>query len=156
MTEPSRRLEEMAEAGEQGLRERREAIVAEHIAAENRRDIEATVATFHRPRYEVNGEVTDGEAAVRELLQEFLAGSSDGQGEIQKLHHADDAVICEVRVTGTHDGAWAGIPATGRRIDYPLACIFDFEEDRLLCEKVYFDGATILTQIGVLPDPATA
>jgi hypothetical protein len=34
--------------------------------------------------------------------------------------------------------------------------IFEFDEDRLLCEKVYYDVATILTQIGVLPEPAPA
>lgn len=137
----------------QTMRERREAIVAEHVEAENRKDVEAAIATFDRARYEVNGEVTDGEAAVRDLLDEFLAGSSDGRGEILRLHHADDAVICEVRVTGTHDGPWAGIPATARQIDYRLACIFEFDHDRLLCEKVYFDSATVLRQIGFLPDP---
>lgn len=35
---------------DQSLRERREAIVQEHVAAENRQDVEATIATFHRAR----------------------------------------------------------------------------------------------------------
>jgi steroid delta-isomerase-like uncharacterized protein len=136
------------------VRERREAIVAEHIAAENRHDVEATIATFHRPRYEVNGEESDGEAAVRDLLQELMAGFPDFKAEVGKIRHSDDAVIGEGRVTGTHNGEFAGVPATGRRVDYPAVVIFEFEEDRLLCEKVYFDSATILTQIGVLPEPA--
>ena len=46
----------------------------EHVAAENRHDVEATIATFHRPRYEVNGEPSEGEAAVRELLQGLMEG----------------------------------------------------------------------------------
>ena len=57
-------------------------------------------------------------------------------------------------MTGTHDGPFAGIPPTGRRVEYPLVAIFEFEQDRLVCEKVYFDTATILVQIGVLPDPS--
>jgi steroid delta-isomerase-like uncharacterized protein len=138
---------------EQGLRERREAIVAEHIAAENRRDVEAAIATFHRPRYEVNGETRDGEAAVRDLLDELMTGFPDFHATSGKLHHADDAVIGEGRVTGTHKGPFAGIPATGRRVEYPLVAIFEFEGDRLVCEKVYFDVATILGQLGVLPPP---
>jgi steroid delta-isomerase-like uncharacterized protein len=144
----------MATSAEPNLRERREAIALEHVAAENRHDVEGTIATFDRPRYEVNGEPSDGEAAVRELLQELMAGFPDIHGEVQKLHHADDAVIGEVRVSGTHNGLWSGIPATGRRIDVSLACIFDFEGDRLVCEKVYFDVATILGQLGVLPEPS--
>jgi steroid delta-isomerase-like uncharacterized protein len=141
---------------DQSLRERREAIVAEHIAAENRRDVEAAIATFHRPRYEVNGETSDGESAVRDLLQELMTAFPDFRAESGKLHHADDAVIGEGRVTGTHEGPFAGIPPTGRRVEYPLVAIFEFEEDRLVCEKVYFDFATLLRQVGALPEAATA
>jgi predicted ester cyclase len=72
------------------------------------------------------------------------------------MHHADEAVIGEARITGTHSGTFAGIPPTGRQIDVPMAAIFEFDEDRLLCEKVYYDIATILVQIGVLPEPAPA
>ena len=136
---------------EHSLRERREAIVAEHLAAENRHDVEATIATFHHARYDVNGQISDGETAVRDLLQELMAGFPDFQAEPRRLRHTDDAVIGEARVTGTHDGPFAGIPATGRRVDYPLVGIFEFEDDRLVCEKVYFDSGTILRQLGVLP-----
>ena len=59
-------------------------------------------------------------------------------------------------MTGTHQGEFAGIPPTGRPIDVRLACIFEFEDDRLLCEKVYFDFATVLQQLGVMPVPAQA
>jgi hypothetical protein len=59
------------------LRQRREAIVKQHVEAENRHDIDATIATFHRRRYEVNGEPSDGEAAVRELLQGLMHGMPD-------------------------------------------------------------------------------
>jgi steroid delta-isomerase-like uncharacterized protein len=141
---------------EGSLRERREAIVLEHVAAENRHDVEATIATFHRARDEVNGEQSDGEAAVRDLLKELMAGFPDFNVEVGKAHHADDAVIGEARITGTHNGEFARVPATGRRVDYPIIAIFELDENRLLCEKVYFDSATILRQIGVLPDPATA
>jgi predicted ester cyclase len=58
---------------------------------------------------------------------------------------------CEGTITGPHDGEWAGIPPTGRRAEVPVAAIFEFDEDRLLCEKAYTDFAAVLTQIGVLP-----
>ena len=133
------------------LRQRRKAIVNQHAEAENRHDIEATIATFHHPRYEMNGDPSDGEAAVRELLQGLMNGLPDLHAEIGKMRHADDAVIIEGLITGTHDGEWAGIPPTGRRVEVPAAAIFEFDEDRLLCEKVYMDFAAVLTQIGVLP-----
>ena len=133
------------------LRQRREAIVTQHADAENQHDVEATIATFDRPRYEVNGTPSDGEQAVRELLQGLMTGLPDLHVEIGKMRHADDAVFGESLITGTHDGEWAGIPPTGRRVEVPVAAIFEFDEDRLLCEKVYMDFAAVLTQIGVLP-----
>jgi steroid delta-isomerase-like uncharacterized protein len=142
----------MAEIEPRSMRERREAIVREHVEAENRQDIAATIATFDHPRYEVNGEESDGEGAVHELLHELLTAFPDFHAEERQIHHADDAVITEGRVTGTHEGPFVGIPPTGRKIDYPLVAIFEFEEDRLICEKVYFDTATILVQLGVLPE----
>ena len=138
------------------LAERREAIVFEHLAAENRHDVEAVIATFDRPRYEVNGEVSDGEGAVRDLLGAMMTGFPDAHWEVQKVHHAESAVIGQVRMTGTHDGPFAGIPPTGRRIDVAMAAIFEFDDDRLMCEYVYFDTATILRQVGVLPEAEPA
>jgi steroid delta-isomerase-like uncharacterized protein len=133
------------------LRQRREEIVMQHAEAENRHDVEATIATFHSPRYEVNGQLSDGESAVRELLQSLMSALPDLHAEVGKLRHADDAVFGETLITGTHDGEWAGIPATGRRVEVAAVGIFEFDGDKLLCEKVYMDFAAVLTQIGVLP-----
>lgn len=133
------------------LRQCREAIASQHIAMENQHDVEATIATFHHPRYEVNGQPSDGTDAVRELLQSLMNGFPDLRVEPGKLRHLDDGVLVEGAITGTHDGEWAGIPPTGQRIEVPLVGIFEFDGDRLLCEKIYFDTATVLTQIGVLP-----
>jgi len=104
----------------------------------------------------VNGVESDGEAAVRDLLHELMTGLPDFHAEVQKIHHADEAVIGEVLVTGTHGGEWAGIAPTGRRVGVTMVGIFEFEEDRLVCEKVFYDVATVLTQLGVLPEPTAA
>lgn len=133
------------------LRQRREAIVMQHAEAENRHDVEATIATFHHPRYEFNGQPSDGEVAVRELLQGFMHGLPDFHVEAARVRHLEDGVLVEGVITGTHDGEWAGIPPTGRRIEIPVVGIFEFDADRLLCEKVHLDVATVLQQIGALP-----
>jgi steroid delta-isomerase-like uncharacterized protein len=134
-----------------GLRQQRETVVKQHIEAENGHDVEATIATFHHPRYEVNGQPSDGMEAVRELLCGLMHGFPDLHAETLRLRHVDDGVLVEGIITGRHDGEWAGIPSTSRRIEVPAVGIFDFDADRLLCEKVYFDMATVLTQIGALP-----
>ena len=62
-------------------------------------------------------------------------------------HHADDAVIVECKFGGTHRGTWAGIVPTGNQMEVQSGCIFVFEGENLVCEKVYFDHATILRQL---------
>ncbi|MGA9102338.1 MAG: hypothetical protein WB409_09930, partial [Aeromicrobium sp.] len=54
------------------LRERREAIVREHMESENDHDFDVTIGTFDHPRYEIipTGEVFDGEAAVRQYFED--------------------------------------------------------------------------------------
>ena len=140
------------------VRARREAVIREHVAAENRHDPAGAVATFGgRPRYDVPalgplGQV-DGAEAVHDLLAGLFAPFPDWHAEPGSLHHAEDAVFMEVRMTGTQQGEFAGIPPSGRRMDVRLACLFEFEGDRLTCEKVYFDNATVLQQLGEMPAP---
>src|SRR5260370_2262533 len=93
----------------------------------------------------------EGGGAVGELVQGLRHGFPDFPANIGKMHHADHAIVPEGLITGTHDGEWEGIRPTGRRIGVPAAAIFEFDEDQLLCEKVYMDLAAVLTQIGVLP-----
>jgi predicted ester cyclase len=44
-----------------------------------------------------------------------------------------------------------GIAPSGNRINMRVVSIFEFDEDRLMCEKACMDVATMLTQVGVLP-----
>ena len=136
------------------LRARREAVVKAHIEAETvTHDVAAALATFRHPRYEVPavGAIADGPEAVHGSLSQLLGAFPDFWLHQLALYHADDAVIVEVKFGGTHRGVWARIPPTGNQMEVQSVCIFVFEGDGLVCEKVYFDHATILRQLGALP-----
>lgn len=136
------------------LRARREAIVREHMESENRHDFDATIATFKHPRYEIipTGDVYDGEEAVRGYFASSRSAFPDQRNELRALYHADDAVIVEFDLLGTHKGALRGvIPPTGKAFRCPVTAFFIFEGDRIVCERVYFDSATILRQLGLAP-----
>jgi steroid delta-isomerase-like uncharacterized protein len=144
----------MTSAISEDLRARRSEIVKQHIDAENRHDPDGVVASFDQPCYDIPsfgdaGQV-NGPEAVRELWQGLVAGFPDLHIEPGRHLHSDDAVFVEVIFSGTQQGEWAGIPATGRPASVRIACLYEFEEDRLVCERVWFDFATILRQLGVL------
>ena len=134
------------------LRERREALVREHMDSENRHDYDATIATFGHPRYELiaTDRVFDGEADVRTYFKESRTAFPDQRNELIELHHADHAVIAEFWLLGTHTGPLGGLEPTGRSFRCRMTAFFIFDEEdpaRLVCERVYFDSGTILRQL---------
>jgi steroid delta-isomerase-like uncharacterized protein len=141
------------------IKRAREAIVREHMDAENRHDFEATLATFQHPRYELipTGDVFDGEAAVRRYYDETRAAFPDQRNRLLALYNADDAVIVEFILEGTHLGSYRGLPATRRPFRCQTTAFFLFAAggDRIICERVYFDVTTILRQLGIAHDPLT-
>jgi steroid delta-isomerase-like uncharacterized protein len=142
---------------EPALRARREAIVREHMESENRHEFDVTLGTFDHPRYEIvpTGEVYDGADEVAGYFVSSRTAFPDQRNENAVLHHADDAVIVEFDLLGTHNGSFRGLPPTGRAFECRCLSIFVFDDDRLVCERAYFDSATILRQLGIAHDPLT-
>lgn len=131
------------------LRAHREALVRRHMESENVHDFDTTIATFRHPRYEIiaTGQVHDGEAAVREYFRESRTAFPDQRNELIALHHADDAVIAEFWLLGTHRGPLLGMEPTGKAFRCQMTAFFLFKGEELVCERVYFDTATILRQL---------
>ncbi len=137
------------------LRERREALVREHMESENRHEFDVTLGTFDHPRYEIvpTGDVYDGREEVARYFEETRAAFPDQRNETIAIHHADDAVVVEFWLRGTHEGELRGIPPTGNTFEVRTVALFLFEGERLVCERVYFDIATVLGQLGIAASP---
>ena len=148
----------MSQAAEESLRERRIALVREHMQSENDHEFEVTLGTFDHPRYELvaTGEVYDGPEQVAEYYRASRAAFPDQRNENVLLHYAGDAVIAEFDLLGTHEGELRGMPPTGRTFRCRMCALFLFEPggERIVGERVYFDQATIAQQL--LGEPAQA
>src|SRR3712207_956335 len=121
------------------------------MESENHRDFDTTIETFDHPRYELipTGDVFDGEQEVRDYFAESRWAFPDQRNELVALHHADDAVIVEFDLLGTHLGPLRALPATGRAFRCRMCAHFVFDGDRLVCERTYFDQLTIMRQLGL-------
>jgi len=133
------------------LRERREQLVREHMHTENVHDFAATLETFDHPRYELvpTGQVYDGPEEVAEYYRLSRATFPDQRNENVVMHSADDAVIVEFDLLGTMEGELMGIPPTGRSFRCRMCAFFLFEPggERIVCERIYFDRATMAEQL---------
>jgi steroid delta-isomerase-like uncharacterized protein len=135
------------------------ALVEQHIRLENEHDLEGVLCTFgDTAQYDDEpwGEHFHGRDGVRQFYQQLMNALPDLEIQVQRQHVADDAILVEVRIRGTHLGAWRGLPATGRRVEFPLCGVYTFDtNDRLAGERIYYDRATVLRQLGVFHEPQT-
>ena len=124
------------------LDEERLAVVREHMEAENRLDFDAVIDTFSHPRYELipTGSVFDGEAEVRDYFAFSRAIFPDQHNENAVLHSMDGGVAAEFDLVGTH-------AETGRSFRSRMVALFIFDGAKIVCERVYFDMASIERQI---------
>ena len=121
--------------------------------SENRLAFDETLATFAHPHYELvaTGTVYDGVDEVMGYYRSSRTAFPDQRNEIHSIRQADDAVIVEFDLLGTHSGPFLGIAPTGREFRWRMAAFFVFEDgtDRIEVERIYFDAGTILTQLGI-------
>ncbi|MBI1200669.1 MAG: nuclear transport factor 2 family protein [Phenylobacterium sp.] len=139
------------------LAERRLQVVRDHMALEVTHDWDAVIATFEHPRYELygSGVVFDGEEAVRRYFKASRVPFPDQGNEIIAIAHADDTVLVEFWLTGTHLGPLKVgdkvVEPTGRSFKVRMAASFEFApgSDKILCERPYFDQGMVVRALGL-------
>ena len=133
------------------------AVVEEHVRCENRHDLAGLMATFGADaRYDDEPwqDHRVGPDGVRGYYTELLASLPDLAIEIRRRHVASDTIVLEVTIRGTHLGPWRGVPATGRRVEFPLCGVFTFDaHDRLAGERIYYDRGIVMRQLGLFHEP---
>jgi steroid delta-isomerase-like uncharacterized protein len=134
-------------------------VVDEHVGFENEHDLDGIMRTFgDSARYDDepwNAHYV-GRAEVRGFYTQLLRALPDLHIGVQRRHAGEDAVVLEVVIRGRHLGSWRGLPATGRRVEFPLCGVYTFDADnRLAGERIYYDRATVLEQLRVFHEPAS-
>jgi steroid delta-isomerase-like uncharacterized protein len=97
----------------------------------------------------------------QEFRDEFLAGWVRASSDIRIAgpHYLDagQTAVCLFTVTGTHDGPLGPFPATGKGFTLPLCELWHFDPSgRVVGGDLYYDQVSLLTQVGLLPQPSSA
>ena len=73
--------------------------------------------------------------------------------ETQDVLASGDKVVARTRATGTHQGEFMGMPATGKSVDVQLNDILRFGADDLVHEHWgVFDALAMMQQLGAIPE----
>ena len=124
------------------------------------RDTEATLDTMVDDAY-VNHVPTmtggSGKAALREFYSRDFIPSMPPDTTLTPVSRTvgEDQLVDEMIFSFTHtqEIPWMlpGIAPTNRRVEIPLVAIVRFRGDKLAHEHIYWDQASVLKQIGLLP-----
>jgi carboxymethylenebutenolidase len=129
------------------------------------KDAEAALATMTENPYVflvASGVARVGRAAVHEFYVNKFLPNIPPDLELTSLSQTfgADRIVEEMVMRFTHtiemDWILPGVRPTGRSAEFALACVIQFEAAKVASEHLYWDQATLLSQIGVLDHPIAA
>lgn len=132
------------------------ATVAAHIQSENVKNWDAVYDTFIQNEdayYDVAPFATRfcGISGVKDFYQVMTAAIPDFQVLVTREYDTPGCLIREVTITGTHQGEYCGVPASGNPVCLELAAFYLFgtgeNADKLIAERIYFDNEILLRQM---------
>jgi carboxymethylenebutenolidase len=129
------------------------------------KDADAALATMTENPYVLaipSGTGGSGRAGVREFYAKEFLTSIPPDFELTSLSQTfgRDRIVEEfvIRFTHTLKMNWMlpGLLATGRKVEIGLVGIIQFQAGKVANERLYWDQATVLSQLGVLDHPVAA
>ncbi|MGB7602781.1 MAG: ester cyclase [Candidatus Sulfotelmatobacter sp.] len=135
-----------------------------HIGYEfSSRDVSSTIATMVPDAYVNHIPVMTGgygHEALRRFYQEDFISPMPADTSIRLVARTlgQDRLVDEIIFSFTHttEMPWMlpGVPPTGRAVEVPLVVVVGFRDGKLAHERIYWDQASVLKQIGLLTDPS--
>ena len=130
-------------------------VVKAHMEAEDRQDLDATLATFTDDcYYRVMGLGIElrGKDEIRRWYEDLFAAIPDFRNSDERYWEAEGQVFFSAFMEGTHRGTWHGWAPTDRSFRSPMFVRIPIAPDGLMeAEIVYNDSADVFTQLGILP-----
>jgi len=133
--------------------------LADHAEAEIiDRDLDAALATMTKNPYLFVSPTlagAEGRDAVRDFYGHLMTQlPKDLKFTLVTRTIGTDRIVSELILTFTHDVAidWLlpGIPPTAKQVELPIIVIYAFKGDKIDGERLYWDHASLLTQVGLL------
>ena len=91
---------------------------------------------------------------VVQYFRIMLAAFPDLRMDVQDSFASGDKAVARLRISGTHQGEFMGIPATGKPVSVNLIDITRFSDDGLAREHWgVADLLAMMQQLGVIPAP---
>jgi steroid delta-isomerase-like uncharacterized protein len=96
-----------------------------------------------------------------EFRKDFLPGWVESSRDIRitnpRYIDAGQTLVCTFSVVGTQTGVLGAFPATGKPFALELCEMWHFDSSgRVVGGDIYYDQVSLLTQLGLMPQPSVA
>jgi len=98
-----------------------------------------------------SGQVWRGRDEIGGMLDAMYHRLFDAHAETKNLIIDDAHAVLEADFVGRHIGDFAGVPATNKEVNVPLAVIYDFRDGQIAAGRVFWTVPVFLAQVGALP-----
>jgi len=92
-----------------------------------------------------------GHEGFKDFVRRINAGFPDLECHVEDMTADDDKVWARARLTGTHQGEFMGVPATGSRVEFQVIDIARFENGKGVEHWGVSDAMSLMMQIGAIP-----
>ena len=96
---------------------------------------------------------SEGIASVKENVNRTRTAFPDLQMEIGGMMAADDRVAVHMKMTGTHDGEYLGVPASGKKVTLEAFAVRRIAGGKIVEGWTVGDLLGMLTQMGATTIP---
>lgn len=94
-----------------------------------------------------------GKEAPRAFVSMLRQSFPDFAATIEDMIQQGDKVVVRSRMSGTHQGDFMGIPASGRSVDVAAIDIVEFRDGKCVAHWGVTDVAAMMQQLGVIEAP---
>ena len=135
------------------------AFLTEFLTAWNTHD-KARLLDLYHPNYDgldiSEGKRAEGLSDVARMVDYILTAFPDLDMHLLEWGADGNRLFFFWEATGHHRGRLMNIPPTGKLVSFTGSTFMDLREGRVLRSRRLWDVATVLRQIGLLPEPTSA
>ena len=96
------------------------------------------------------GGVLEGREHIERIYRVWFTAFPDLALTVTDLLIDGDRAVVVTNVTGTHDGDFFGLPASGRHVEFLSAFVYTLRDGAIVHERRILDFTGVLIQVGVL------
>ena len=96
--------------------------------------------------------VPRGPEAIKEHVAGWITSFPDLRFSVEQMLSEGDRVMTQMLMEGTHQGAWLGIPASGKKMQIRMFTVHRVVQRKIVEDWVLVESLCVFQQLGVVPD----